>query len=285
MAAVLDTVPAWSRASLTDDEFTRIAGLVTRTCGIVLSLDKRVMLEGRLRRRLQAHGLESFAPYVALLGDPQRRAGELQALVDAVTTNHTAFWREPQHFEFLLEGGLEALLPEIAERPLRAWSAACSSGEEPYTLAMVLAEALPAVGEHGFTILATDISIGMLHKAARAIYREEDVAPLPARLREQHLLWARDGRDLCRVAPELRRLVRLAQLNLTDPSWQLGGPQDLIFCRNVLIYFDQATREPILRRLCQHLRPGGILCLGHADHLMGCALPLKPLRATLYQRL
>jgi chemotaxis protein methyltransferase CheR len=285
MAAALDTLPHWSRATLTEEEFARIAALVTRTCGITLSSAKRTMLEGRLRRRLQAHGLESFAAYVRLLADPPRCADELQALVDAVTTNHTAFWREPAHFEFLLEGGLARLLPEIGERPLRAWSAACSSGEEPYTLAMVLAEALPAVSDRGFSILATDISIGMLQKAARAVYDEDDVAPLPARLQERHLLWASDGKDLCRVAPELRRLVRLAQLNLTDRNWQLGGLQDLIFCRNVLIYFDQETREQILRRLCQHLRPGGLLCLGHADHLMGCALPLKPLRATLYQRL
>jgi chemotaxis protein methyltransferase CheR len=285
MSDALSTVPPWSRASLTAEQFARIAGLVTRTCGIALSPAKRTMLEGRLRRRLQANGLGSFAAYVELLNDPQRRAGELQHLIDAVTTNHTAFWREPVHFEFLLEGGLTALLPEIGERPLRAWSAACSSGEEPYTLAMVLAEALPAVSDRGFSILATDISISMLQKAARSVYREEDTAPLPERMKERHLLWARDGSGLCRVTPELRRLVRLAQLNLTDKSWQLGGLQDLIFCRNVLIYFDQDTRVQILQRLCQHLRPGGILCLGHADHIMGCELPLRSVRANTYVRL
>lgn len=278
-------VPAWSQANLTLEQFERIAGLIATVCGIVLTPAKRTMLEGRLRRRLQANGLESFAAYVELLADPQRRAGELQALIDAVTTNHTAFWREPAHFEFLQAGGLAALLPEIADRPLRAWSAACSSGEEPYTLAMVLAEALPAVSGRGFTILATDISIAMLQKAARAVYREEEVAPLPERLKERHLLRERDGSGLHRVRPELRRRVRLAQLNLTDRIWQLGGPQDLILCRNVLIYFGQSTREQILRRLCQHLRPGGILCLGHADHILGCTLPLRMLRANIYQRL
>jgi chemotaxis protein methyltransferase CheR len=285
MSTAPNTVPSWSRASLTPAEFDRIAGLVNEVCGIVLTPAKRTMLESRLRRRLQANGLDSFAEYVRLLADPLRSKGELQALVDAVTTNHTAFWREPGHFEFLRDGGLRLLLPEIAERPLRAWSAACSSGEEPFTLAMVLADALPAVSDRGFVVLATDISIGMLQKAARGVYREEDVAPLPERMKEKHLLWARDGSGLCRVSAELRRLVRLAQLNLLDRTWQLGGVQDLIFCRNVLIYFDQPTRAQILRHLCQHLRPGGILCLGHADHIMGCELPLKALRANIYQRL
>jgi chemotaxis protein methyltransferase CheR len=169
---------------------------------------------------------------------------------------------------------------------LRAWSAACSSGEEPYTLAMVLAEAAPELLQGHLRILATDISVTVLRKATQAIYRDSDVEAVPPAMRARWLMRARDRHlGLVRVVPELRRLVRFGQINLTDGTWHLGEPMDLILCRNVLIYFEPPMQRQILLQLCQHLRPGGILCLGHADTTSAVELPLRPLRANLYERL
>jgi chemotaxis protein methyltransferase CheR len=284
--AVQNAVPSWSRATLGKDEFDWLAGVVRESCGIALTPGKRSMLEGRLRRRLRAHELDSFADYVSLLKNPEIRLGELQELVDAVTTNQTSFFREPAHFEYLAGEGLARLLPDAVGRPLRAWSAACSSGEECYTLAMVLAEAAPERLAGGFSILGTDISVTMLRKASRAIYREADVQPVPKHLQARYLLRARDkDLSLVRIAPELRRLARFGQLNLTDRTYRLDHPQDLIFCRNVLIYFEPRLQHTILQQLCRHLRPGGILCLGHADTTSATQLPLRLLRANIYERL
>jgi chemotaxis protein methyltransferase CheR len=286
MAAVLSTVPPWSQASLGMREFAWLADLVRESSGIALSPAKRTMLEGRLRRRLKMLGLESFGDYVGLLQDPEARTIELQALVDAVATNQTAFFREPAHFDYLAGEGLQRLLSEAQGRPLRAWSAACSTGEEPYTLAMVLVEAEPALLSGGLAILGTDISLTVLRKAARAIYRAADIEAVPRHLRARHFMRSRDpDLDLVRVVPELRRLVRFGHINLTDRTYHLGEPQDLILCRNVLIYFEPAMQRHILAQLCRHLRPGGILCLGHADTTSAVELPLRLLRANIYERL
>jgi chemotaxis protein methyltransferase CheR len=281
-----NAVPSWSRAILGKDEFAWLAGVVRDTCGIALTPGKRTMLEGRLRRRLRARELDTFAEYVRLLHDPEIRICELQELVDAVTTNQTSFFREPAHFDYLAGEGLARLLPDAAGRPLRAWSAACSSGEECYTLAMVLAETVPERVAGGFSILGTDISLTVLRKATRAIYSETAVAPVPAPLRARYLLRARDhGLGLVRVVSELRRMTRFGHLNLTDQTYRLPQPFDLIFCRNVLIYFAPPLQRFILEQLCRHLRPGGILCLGHADTTSATKLPLRLLRANIYERL
>jgi chemotaxis protein methyltransferase CheR len=281
-----NAVPSWSRATLGKDEFAWLAGVVRESCGIALAPGKRTMLEGRLRRRLRARELGTFAEYVRLLQDPRIRSRELQELVDAVTTNQTSFFREPAHFDYLAGEGLARLLPDAVGRPLRAWSAACSSGEECYTLAMVLAEAAPERLAGGLAILGTDISLTVLRKATRAIYSEADAAPVPAPMRARYFLRARDrDLNLVRVVPELRRVARFGHLNLTDQTYRLEQPFDLIFCRNVLIYFEPPMQHFILGQLCRHLRPGGILCLGHADTASATKLPLRLLRANIYERL
>jgi chemotaxis protein methyltransferase CheR len=280
----MQSVPQWTRAPLGAQEFQRLASLVHANCGIALTSSKRMMLEGRLRRRLQANDLTTFAEYLQLLDDPDSRADELQPLIDAVTTNQTAFFREPVHFEYLAKEGITRLLASGGPGSLRAWSAACSSGEEPYTLAMVLAEYQPPLLEGGFSILATDISMTMLQTASRAIYPESDLEEIPHALRNRYFLHAPD-RGLVRIVPELRSRVRFGQINLTDRSYRVGGPFDLVFCRNVLIYFDTATQCQVLRQLCSHLREGGILCLGHADTTASVDLPLRLIRANIYERL
>ncbi len=274
-------------------DFAVVARLVREICGIALGPNKRTMLEGRLRRRLRVLDLADFRSYVDLLEDPTRGRDELQDLIDCVTTNQTAFWREPQQLEFLLNEGVAQVAAATGagtRHPLRAWSAACSSGEEPYCLAMILAErARDGSLPRGFSVLATDISHAMLARASRAVYPADAAEPLPPALHARYLMRARDRRlGVVRIAPEIREAVRFGRLNLIDPTFRVGEPFDHVLCRNVLIYFDAAEQARILGKLCRHLREGGLLCLGHADNTMGLRLPLRQLRqlrANTYVRL
>jgi chemotaxis protein methyltransferase CheR len=280
-------VPGWASDSLDPRAFAWLSDLVRKTCGIELPPGKRTLLEGRLRRRLRALELGRFSEYVDLLQDPMARQQELQALVDAVATNQTAFYREPRQFQYLLEGAAARLgIEDGVPRPVRAWTAACSTGEEPYTLAMVLAEWGRRQPSRGFDILATDISLTALDRARRAVYRLADLAPLPAHWLARYAMRSRDRKHaLARIVPELRARVTFDHANLIDPRDLPDGIFDVIFCRNVLIYFDLEQRRRILLRLCARLRAGGMLCLGHADNLNNMRLPLRVLEVNTYERL
>jgi chemotaxis protein methyltransferase CheR len=285
MTLVRDITPGWSRATLGSREFTKLAALVHDVSGIALTPVKRTMLEGRLRRRLQANGLDEFTDYLDLLRDAPCNADEVQALIDAVTTNQTAFFREPVHFDHLADAGLRGLLASSGTGTIRAWSAACSSGEEPYTIAMVLAARLAQLGGTSFRVLATDISTEILATAARGIYRLTALEEVPPTY-QQYFMRAKDPkRAVARIVPELRSAVRFGRLNLIDRNYNVGPPFEIIFCRNVLIYFDSATQKEVLLRLCDQLRPGGLLYLGHADTTSALKLPLRLLRANIYVRL
>lgn len=277
----------WSGAALGAAEFRRLADFIHAHCGIRLPSAKRIMVESRLRKRLRALGLSSFREYCDLVFGA-RGGGERLHLVDALTTNKTDFFREPQHFEYLLRTALPQLVRDFGagvRRPLAVWSAACSTGEEPYTLAMVLAEVAGKIAGFRFQILATDISTRVLEHARRGIYAADRVEPVPAALRRKYLLRSRDrARNLVRVAPQLRGLVKLRRLNLLDDDLGLRERQDAIFCRNVLIYFDRETQEGVLNRLCRHLAPGGYVFLGHSETINGLGVPLRPVAPTIYRR-
>ncbi|MEW6489199.1 MAG: protein-glutamate O-methyltransferase [Thermodesulfobacteriota bacterium] len=276
----------WSRAALRGSEFRRLAEFVQGHCGIRMPEAKRVMVESRLRKRLRVLGLPSFRAYCDYVFG-SRGEGERVHLVDALTTNKTDFFREPQHFEYLVRAALPQLVREAGSgvrRPLAAWSAACSTGEEPYTLAMVLSEVAEGLPGFRFQVLATDISTRVLERARNAVYAEERVEPVPAPLRRKYLLRSRDRtQGLVRVAPELRSTVRFRHLNLLDADFGLREPQDVIFCRNVMIYFDRETQEGVLNRLCRHLAPGGYVFLGHSETINGLRVPLRPVAPTIYR--
>jgi chemotaxis protein methyltransferase CheR len=280
-------VPGWASAKLDRDGFAWLAELVRDSSGIALPDVKQVLLESRLRRRLRALELPTFADYIEHLQDPAARASELPALVDAVATNQTSFFREPRQFEYLLRGAAGSLaLENGVPRVLRAWCAGCSTGEEAYTLAMVLAEAGRLATLRGYTILASDISQTALHQARRAIYKETAVAALPTVWRQRYLMRSRDrSAGLVRVSPELRAAIRYERRNLIDAQDQPDSRFDLIFCRNVLIYFGADQRRCVLGRLCARLRLGGMLCLGHADNISGFRLPLRMLEVNTYERI
>ncbi|MBE0617407.1 MAG: methyltransferase domain-containing protein, partial [Proteobacteria bacterium] len=201
-------------------------------------------------------------------------------------TNKTDFFREPQHFEYLVRAALPELVRTGAglRRPVAVWSAGCSTGEEPYTLAMVLAEVAESLPGVRYLILATDISTAVLHKAQQAVYEEERILPVAAPLRKKYLLRSRDRtRSLVRVAPELRQHVRFRMLNFMDGSFGLRESMDVIFCRNVMIYFDRETQEALLNRFCRHLAPGGYVFLGHSETINGLQVPLTQVAPTIYR--
>ncbi|HVS51309.1 MAG TPA: protein-glutamate O-methyltransferase CheR [Opitutaceae bacterium] len=267
-----------------DSEFDFIRSLVYERSRISLGPDKRQLVSARLGKRLRATNLPSVGDYCQLLKSGQ--AGEeLVHLIDAISTNHTFFFREVAHFEFLREKAL----PELAARAraerwrtLRVWSAACSSGEEPYSIAITLAEHSPT---WPWQIEATDISHRILHKATTAIYDEESVAKLPANTLRAHFqrgFGPQAGKY--RVKPALRERVNFQQLNLLEGEPPFSEPFQAIFCRNVMIYFDRPTQEELVGRLARLLVPGGFLFVGHSESLTHLRHPLQSLRPAIYQK-
>jgi len=264
-------------------EFAVLAQLIHDTCGINLPASKKSMLEGRLRKRVRALGLGSLGAYVAYLFEDNRLDGELDHLIDVVTTNKTDFFREPEHFRFLAE----IALPDLVRsgRPLVGWSAASSIGAEAYTMAMVMAEYGREHRGFQFNILGTDICSEVLKTAELAIYPEAMIDPVPMPLRRRYIRRSADPKHLTvRIAPDLRRHVHFTRLNLIDGPFAFDLSADVIFCRNVLIYFDKRDKEAALANLCRHLAPGGFLFVGHSETVVGFDLPLRHVAATVFRK-
>lgn len=277
-------MPARDHA-LSQSDYTRLCRLVREHAGIALGDGRRTMLEARIRHRMRALGIDSYGHYCDRLFEPGGLDRELVSLLDAVTTNKTDFFRESRHFEFLTARALPELVPTLAGRPLLVWSAGCSTGEEPYTLAMVLSEYAAVNAGFRFRILATDISTQVLARAERAVYSLDAASPIAGHLKKKYLLRSRNREcDEVRIAPELRQLIEFRRLNFMDADYGVDGMADFIFCRNVLIYFDRSTQESILTKLCRHLVPGGYLFVGHSETLHEMRLPVHPVGPALYRR-
>ncbi len=247
------------RLPLSDVHFRRISELIYQRAGIVLAAHKREMVYNRLVRRLRILGMDDFGQYMALLEhDPN--SAEWQAFINALTTNLTAFFREAHHFPILAE--------HARSRPnnYKVWSTAASTGEEPYSIAMTLSEALgPRVSS--CQIQASDIDTQVLEKAVAGVYRQEELRTLSAQQMQKFFLKGTGPHHgLVRVRPELAQMVVFQQINLLAAQWQLNGPFDAIFCRNVMIYFDKETQEKILRRFVPLLKPGGLMFAGHSEN-------------------
>lgn len=271
--------------ALSGRDFNRLSAFVYREAGIRLGPEKRTMLEGRLRRRLRSLQLDSYSRYCDYLFTPQGQREELVSFIDVVTTNKTDFFREPGHFNFLTQRALPDLTARAEGCPLLVWSAGCSSGEEPYTLAMVLSEYAETHPGFRFRILATDISTQVLEKAALGIYTTESVAPVAPEMRRKYLMRSRQrGSNQVRVVPELRRLIEFRRLNFMDADYGLTEQADAIFCRNVIIYFDRATQETILQKLARRLVADGYLFIGHSEALHDLRLPLTAVGPALYRK-
>lgn len=282
-----DPGPAASKDSLSAREFAALASLIQSIAGIRMPPAKKVLLEARLRKRMNALGMGSYSAYCDYILGPGRHDDEIVHFIDVVTTNKTDFFREPEHFELLVQYALPTLMEANragVDRPLMVWSAGCSSGQEPYTLAMVLSEFAETRPGFRTMILATDISTDMLEMAKRAIYTEEQIDPVPMRLRRKYLLSSKErSRELVRMAPTLRQMVRFRRLNFLDGDFGMREPMDVIFCRNVFIYFQRDTQEAILNRFVRHLTPGGFIFLGHSESINGLNVPLVQVAPAVYR--
>jgi chemotaxis protein methyltransferase CheR len=269
---------------LTAQNFSRLAQVINDASGIKMPDSKKTMLEGRLRRRISALGLRDLNAYCDYLFEGGDYEAELVHLINVATTNKTDFFREPAHFDFMTEVALPAIAA-AGRRTVKLWSAAASVGAEAYTLAMVMEEFRRNARGADYSILATDICTEVLAQAAAGRFPAAMVDPVPMDMRRRYLLQSRrPGADEVRIAPALRAKIAFARLNLMDSAYPVGNDMDFVFCRNILIYFDKPTQERVLSRLCDHLRPGGYLVLGHSESAVGVALPVTAVVNTIFQK-
>jgi len=279
-----DTDRAIAFSGISNRQFKRLAAYIEKELGIRMPDTKRVMLESRLQKRLRVLRIPTFDEYIdrVFAGDDL----ELVHMIDVVTTNKTDFFREPDHFDILSARLLpDAMARNSGRNTFSFWSAGCATGEEPYTLAMVLEEFSASHEGFDYRIVASDISTRALDTAVGAIYHTDRVVPVPPSYKKKYMLRSRDpGRSEIRIKKELRDKITFIRVNFMDERFPFDGLFDVIFCRNVIIYFDRPTQERILGHMCKYLRTGGNLILGHSETLTGMPLPLRGLAPTVYER-
>ena len=269
---------------MTGADFAYIAAFLKQRSGLIITQDKMYLLETRLAAILRGNDLSSLTALVEILRQPGAVAVKDQ-VVDAMTTNETSFFRDNHPFEALRKSIIPGLIERrAATRVLRIWSAACSTGQEPYSLAMTVLEAFPDLRGWDVKILATDLDSDVLGKAQRGLYSADRMRNMsPQRL--QTFFTEQRGRDgpCYEVIPELRALITFKQLNLMH-SLPMKGPMDAIFCRNVVIYFDKDTQRELFARIAQLQRPGDLLFLGHSESLFKVSESYAPIGKTMYRR-
>ncbi len=267
-------------------EYKLIADKVYAYSRIRLGDDKQALVTGRLGKRLRELNMESFAEYCDLL-ESARGNEEMTKLTDLISTNHTNFFREVQHLDFLRDNILPTLMPSIVRNRemFRIWSAASSSGEEPYTMAIVLAEYARQHGVFQWQVEATDISTRILAKAKAGVYAADHVKmPSLEVLQRYFQKGSGESEGFYRVKDTLRSQVRFHHVNLLQPQYPVASHQHVIFCRNVMIYFDTQTQQELVEKLIRQLIPGGHLIVGHSESLLGVKHSLKTLKPGIYQK-
>lgn len=275
-------------AALSKSDFSRLSGFIYDQCGIKMPDSKKIMVEARLKKRLRELEMNSYSEYCNFLFSNNGSQAEITQMVDVITTNKTDFFREPKQFEFIKDRALNELISldgAGTQRPLKVWSAGCSTGEEPYTLSIVLNEYAQQYSRYSFNILATDISTRVLEKAATGIYEVEKTSPIAHNLMQKYFLRSKNKeKKLVRVIPELRKAINFQWLNFMDDDFGINEKFDLIFCRNVIIYFDKPTQDRLIEKLIRYLRPGGYFFLGHSESIFNTNLPLVQMAASTYRK-
>lgn len=267
--------------SITTEEFQRFRTLIYDESGISLGEQKKPLLASRLSKRLRDLDLSTFSEYYAKVAEDQTRE-EFTRLLDLISTNKTDFFREPKHFDFLRD----RIIPDLEPiKRIRIWSSACSTGEEPYTIAMTLFENLQNPTAWDCKILASDLSTRVLAKASSGLYDEDRFRGVPSEVVKRHFLRGRgDQQGVFKVKPHLSDVITFRRLNLMDDHFPIKHPLDLIFCRNVMIYFDRPTQERLVNKFHDYLIPGGYLFIGHSESLQWLTHPFKAIAPTIYQR-
>ncbi len=267
--------------SLNKSDFDKLSQFIYTNFGIQIKDSKKIMLQSRLHKRLKALQIDDFSKYVKFLFSPAGKS-EIIHMIDVVSTNKTDFFRESSHFDYISQN----LLPQIQDnRHLKIWSSGCSSGEEVYTLAIVMSEANILKQNFNFSILGTDISTRILEKANLAIYPNKAIENIPLQLKKRYFLRSKNKmNENVRVAPELRKKARFQRLNFMDNAYNVPYDFDIIFCRNVLIYFDRKTQKAVVSKLLDRLKRGGLLFLGHSESLSGYNFDLRQIQTTIFQK-
>ncbi|WP_178844195.1 CheR family methyltransferase [uncultured Treponema sp.] len=278
----------FSPAELTDSQFHRISEFIQKNVGIKMPEEKRLMVQSRLTGRLKSLKMSNFDDYLNFaFSSTLEGSEEIALMINAITTNLTNFFRENVHFEYLTG----TVLPELAQKNIKKvelWSAGCSTGQEPYTLSIVMQEFMrknPGKIDD-YSVYATDISSRVLDKAIDAVYPMSEVESLSLELKKRYFLKSKDTvNPSVRLKPEIRQKVSFDRLNFMAPSYPRTTEKNVIFCRNVLIYFDKPTQESVVRKLLEHLMPGGYLFLGHSETIFGMDLPLKTVGPTIFKKI
>lgn len=272
---------------LTNREFHTIAQYVEKNIGIKMPETKRIMMQSRLMSRLRVLELSSYKEYIDYVFNRDEKQEELILMIDALTTNKTEFFREADHFVYMENRALPEFVSQ-GKRSLKIWSAGCSSGEEPYTLSIVMNEFMrknPGALTN-FSIMASDISTKVLDKAVAAVYDMETIDHLSLDLKRRYFLKGSNTKKAqVRIKPELRAAVSFKRLNFMDDDFAMRDMYQIIFCRNVLIYFDKPTQERVIGKFMRNLETGGYLFLGHSETILSMDLPLKTMAPTVYQKI
>ena len=267
--------------NLEQSQFVKISDKLRDVCGINLVDGKQELVKARLRKRIVKLGLHSFEQYLDYI-DQDKSGAELDMMVQELTTNTTHFFRELKHFEYLKE----KIIPQIRKNePFRIWSAGCSSGEEPYSIAMMLREEISNISAYDIKILATDISPEILDRAKNAVYSDQTVQPVePKYVSKYFAPMYKDSQKVYQVKTEVRSMIQFARLNLMN-SWPMKSSFDLILCRNVMIYFNHKTRETLINKFAAFLKPEGYILIGHSESLTAMKHQLKYIQPAVYQNL
>ncbi len=275
------------KAELSESDFQVFSRFIYSEYGIKMPPIKRIMLQGRLLKRIRELNMSSYSEYKEYFFSKEGQDKELLQFLNVVTTNKTDFFREPVHFNFLNDTVLPAFRSQnTSGQPFKVWSAGCSSGEEPYTISVVLNEFERLNPNFRFDILGSDISTQMLEKAAKGIYQANKLVTVPMELKKRYFLKSKDPHNqTVRVHPLLQKNIRLTYLNLMDNLYSIKETFDVIFCRNVLIYFDRQTQERVINKLCLQLKPGGYFFIGHSESLSGMNVPLEHIKPTIFKKL
>ncbi len=284
----MSRIDFFSPPELSDSQFQHLSEFIHTNVGIKMPAEKRLMVQSRLANRLKVLGMNNFDDYLKFtFSNTAQGSEEIALMINAITTNLTVFFRENSHFEYLSN----VVLPELAQQNLKKvelWSAGCSSGQEPYTLSIVMQEFIRENQNsiNDYSILATDISSKVLDKAIDAVYPMNEVENLSYDIKKRYFLKSKNQENpTVRVKPETRQKVNFARLNFMDSSYPKTTQKNVIFCRNVLIYFDKKTQESVVRKLLEHLAPGGYLFLGHSETIFGMDLPLKTVGPTIFKKI
>jgi chemotaxis protein methyltransferase CheR len=282
----MDCGGTFKKSSLEEKEFHLLSTYIEDNLGIRMPPAKQVMLESRLQKRLKQLKLGSFKEYTDYLFSKEGQDLELPAMIDVVTTNKTDFYREPAHFRFLQEIVLPEWFGRNGNSPFSVWSAACSTGEEPYTIAMECSQFQEKHRTMEYRVLATDISGEVLEKARKGIYAKDRIEPVSPQLVKRFFLRSKDpSLQVVRIKPELRERIGFMRLNLMSPSFPFRDRFHAVFCRNVMIYFERERQKQLLERIACSLEPGGYLFLGHSETLTGMDVPFRTVAATVYRKI